>query len=48
MKQSTVQIREVILPNDKEDVKRLWFEYLTWGNGQMQLLYGHFVQLFYN
>ncbi|MCX6206314.1 MAG: GNAT family N-acetyltransferase [Bacteroidetes bacterium] len=40
MNQSTVQVREVILPNDKEDVKKLWFEYLTWGNGQMQLLYG--------
>jgi len=40
MNQSTVQVREVILPNDKEEVKKLWFEYLTWGNDQMQNLYG--------
>lgn len=40
MKQSTVQVREVILPNDKEDVKKLWLDYLTWGNNEMQSLYG--------
>jgi GNAT superfamily N-acetyltransferase len=40
MNQSTIQIREVLLPNDLEDIKKLWFEYLTWGNGQMQSLYG--------
>ena len=40
MNKSTVLVRDVLLPNDLEDVKKLWFEYLTWGNGQMQTLYG--------
>lgn len=40
MNNSAVQIREAILPYDLEDIKKLWFEYLTWGNVQMQSLYG--------
>jgi GNAT superfamily N-acetyltransferase len=40
MNKSIVLVREVILPNDLEGIKKLWFEYLTWGNGQMQSLYG--------
>jgi ribosomal protein S18 acetylase RimI-like enzyme len=40
MTKTTVQIREVILPNDIDDVRKLWFEYLTWGNAEMQSLYG--------
>jgi GNAT superfamily N-acetyltransferase len=40
MNDSTVQVREVILPNDLDTIRNLWFNYLTWGNGQMQTLYG--------
>jgi GNAT superfamily N-acetyltransferase len=40
MKNSIVQVRDVILPDDLSDVKRLWLEYLTWGNDEMQSLYG--------
>jgi GNAT superfamily N-acetyltransferase len=36
----TVQVREVILPNDLDDVRRLWLEYLAWGNDTMQSMYG--------
>ena len=37
---SSVEIRDVILPDDLDDIKQLWTEYLTWGNDKMQLLYG--------
>ena len=37
---ATVQVRDVILPEDLDDVKRLWMEYLTWGNNTMQAMYG--------
>jgi GNAT superfamily N-acetyltransferase len=40
MYNSIVQAREVILPNDLNDVRKLWFDYLTWGNNEMQSLYG--------
>jgi GNAT superfamily N-acetyltransferase len=40
MYSSTVQVRDVILPNDIEAVRKLWFDYLTWGNNEMQSLYG--------
>ena len=40
MKNSTVEVRDVVLPGDLDDVKRLWLEYLTWGNDEMQSLYG--------
>jgi GNAT superfamily N-acetyltransferase len=29
-----------MLPNDIDDVRKLWFDYLTWGNAEMQSLYG--------
>ena len=35
---SSVEIRDVILPDDLDDIKQLWTEYLTWGNDKMQLL----------
>lgn len=40
MNNSTVQVREVILPDDLGDVRKLWLEYLIWGNEEMQSLYG--------
>lgn len=40
MNKSTVQVRDVILPNDVNDIRRLWLEYLVWGNDEMQSLYG--------
>lgn len=40
MNNSTVQVRDVILPNDLNDVRKLWLEYLVWGNDKMQSLYG--------
>jgi GNAT superfamily N-acetyltransferase len=40
MNNSTVQVRNVLLPNDLEEIRKLWFDYLTWGNNEMQSLYG--------
>ena len=40
MSNSTVQIRDIILPNDLVDIQKLWFDYLVWGNDKMQTLYG--------
>lgn len=37
---SAVKIREVRLPDDIDSVRQLWIEYLTWGNDNMQMLYG--------
>jgi GNAT superfamily N-acetyltransferase len=35
-----VETRTLILPDDIESVKQLWFDYLVWGNDKMQELYG--------
>lgn len=40
MNNSTVTVREVILPDDLADVSKLWFDYLVWGNNNMQSHYG--------
>jgi GNAT superfamily N-acetyltransferase len=40
MKNSSLQVRDVILANDLEAIRKLWFDYLTWGNNEMQSLYG--------
>ena len=37
---STVEVRNVVIPDDLDAVKKLWFDYLTWGNNNMQLHYG--------
>ena len=37
---SVVEIREAKLPNDIDFVRQLWTDYLTWGNDNMQKLYG--------
>jgi len=37
---SSLEIRDAQLPNDIDCIRQLWTDYLTWGNGKMQLLYG--------
>jgi GNAT superfamily N-acetyltransferase len=37
---SSIEIRDAQLPDDIENIKKLWTDYLTWGNDRMQLLYG--------
>jgi len=37
---SVVEIRSVKLPDDIDFVRRLWIDYLTWGNDNMQMHYG--------
>ena len=37
---SLVEIRKVVIPDDIDAVKKLWFDYLVWGNDKMQELYG--------
>ncbi|GAB3907091.1 hypothetical protein GCM10028803_40550 [Larkinella knui] len=32
--------RTVVIPDDLDAVKKLWFDYLVWGNDKMQELYG--------
>ena len=40
MNESIVHVREVILPNDIDEVRKLWFNYWTWGNNEMHSLDG--------
>lgn len=35
-----VEIREAQLPKDIDSIRQLWTDYLTWGNDNMQKLYG--------
>jgi GNAT superfamily N-acetyltransferase len=37
---SVVEIREFKLAEDIDSIRQLWIEYLTWGNDNMQMLYG--------
>lgn len=37
---SVVKVDEAKLPDDIESVRQLWMDYLTWGNDNMQMLYG--------
>ena len=39
-KPEKVTTRTVVIPDDLEAVKKLWFDYLVWGNNKMQELYG--------
>ena len=39
-KNSVVEVRDAKLPNDIQFIRRLWTDYLTWGNDTMQVLYG--------
>jgi len=36
----TLEIRNARLPGDFEAIERLWLEYLTWGNDEMQSRHG--------
>lgn len=40
MSNPIVETRAAELSTDIEIIQRLWIDYLTWGNNQMQLLYG--------
>ena len=37
---SNVEIRYAIIPDDIVSIKKLWLDYLVWGNDKMQSLYG--------
>lgn len=37
---SNVEVRCAQIPDDIESIKKLWFDYLVWGNDKMQELYG--------
>ena len=37
---SHLSIRAAVLPADREAIRRLWLEYLTWGNDELQRLHG--------
>jgi len=37
---SVVEIRDAKLPEDIDFIRKLWTDYLTWGNDKMQMLYG--------
>ncbi len=39
-KNLNVEVRYAQIPDDLESIKKLWFDYLTWGNNKMQELYG--------
>ncbi len=39
-KKEIVETRTLVLPDDIEAVRKLWFDYLVWGNDKMQELYG--------
>ena len=39
-KSEKVITRTVAIPEDIESIKKLWFDYLVWGNDKMQELYG--------
>ena len=36
----TIHVRDAVLPEDLAAIDRLWFEYLTWGNEEMQARHG--------
>ena len=40
MNNNSVEVHDAKLPNDVDDIRRLWVDYLTWGNDTMQKLYG--------
>src|SRR4030095_6427318 len=40
MNKSKVEVRNAVLSIDLDSIKKLWFDYLTWGNNTMQLHYG--------
>ncbi|MFH4968048.1 GNAT family N-acetyltransferase [Gaetbulibacter sp. M240] len=39
-KKSQINVRQAKLPEDLDHIKSLWYDYLVWGNNQMEALYG--------
>ena len=39
-KKSQVETRPAHIPDDLEIIKKLWLDYLVWGNAEMQERYG--------
>lgn len=39
-KKEKIVTRTVVIPDDLKAVKKLWLDYLVWGNNKMQELYG--------
>ena len=37
---SKVEVRHAVIPDDIKHIKKLWYEYLVWGNDKMQSTYG--------
>ncbi len=37
---AAIEVRDAVLPRDGEAVRRLWLDYLIWGNDEMQARYG--------
>ena len=37
---SGLEIRDAEVPRDRETIERLWLDYLTWGNNEMQARHG--------
>jgi ribosomal protein S18 acetylase RimI-like enzyme len=37
---TAIEVRDAVLPHDGEAVRRLWLDYLTWGNDEMQARHG--------
>lgn len=35
-----LQFFDAIIPKDLDSIRKIWIEYLTWGNDKMQALYG--------
>jgi GNAT superfamily N-acetyltransferase len=35
-----IEVREAKLPDELESVRRLWLDYLTWGNDEMEVRHG--------
>lgn len=35
-----LEIRDAVIPQDLPDIGRLWLDYLTWGNAEMQARHG--------
>ena len=39
-KNSKIEVRYAKIPDDLDSIKKLWFDYLVWGNNTFETLYG--------
>ncbi len=39
-KKFVIEVRDAILPDDADDIRQLWIDYLTWANNTMHMHYG--------